>query len=146
LLAVLALFLADIIATIHLGYVIFVILGFVLIVVGVIFKWRWKRNLWFRILHLAAIVAVASEALLGVNCPLTICEFRLRYPGMSSQDKLSFIGTLIDSILFYDAPGWLFTIIYTTFAIIVAITFVLAPPSRKDHTIRGNRCSGMRNQ
>ena len=137
----LALFLADIIATIHLGYVIFVILGFVLIMVGVIFKWRWIRNLWFRILHLAAIGAVALEALLGVNCPLTIVEFRLRYPGMSSHEKVSFIGTLIDSILFYDAPGWLFTIIYTTFAIIVVITFVLAPPSRKDHTIGGDQSS-----
>jgi hypothetical protein len=136
------LFFADIIATIHLGYVIFVILGFVLIVVGVIFKWRWIRNLWFRSLHLAAIGAVALEALLGVNCPLTVLEFDLRHPGISSQENVSFIGTLIDSLLFYDAPGWLFTIIYTTFAIIVVITFVLAPPSRKHSSITENQRSG----
>jgi hypothetical protein len=142
LLAVLALFFADIIATIHLGYVLFVILGFILIVAGIIFKWRWIRNLWFRSLHLAAICAVALEALLGVNCPLTILEFGLRHPGVSSHERVSFIGTLIDSILFYDAPGWLFTIIYTTFAIIVVITFLLAPPSRKNTPIAGNQRSG----
>jgi len=35
------LFLADVIAIIHLGYVIFVILGFILIILGIIFKWKW---------------------------------------------------------------------------------------------------------
>jgi len=128
------LLLADVIAIIHLGYVVFVILGFILIVLGIIFKWKWIRNLWFRIAHLLAIVGVALEALMGINCPLTILEFRLRYGSYLSDKKVSFIGNIIDSILFYNAPGWLFTIIYSSFAVVVVITFIMAPPTRKGHS------------
>jgi len=123
--------LADIIAVIHLGYVIYVILGFVLIVVGIILRWKWIRNLPFRITHLLAIVGVACEALLGINCPLTVLEFKLRYASKLSEEKVSFIGSIIDSLLYYNAPGWLFTIIYAAFAILVVITFIIAPPTKK---------------
>jgi hypothetical protein len=123
--------LADLVAIIHLGYVVFVILGFVFIVVGIISRWKWIQNPWFRTLHLAAIIAVTMEAIVGVNCPLTMLEFRLRYPTGPLQERISFIGSLIDSILFYDSPGWLFTLVYTVFAIIVVLTFIMAPPKRK---------------
>ncbi|MCD6264648.1 MAG: DUF2784 domain-containing protein [Deltaproteobacteria bacterium] len=127
------LLLADIIAIIHLGYVIYVILGFILIIVGIIFRWKWIRNLPFRITHLLAIVGVACEALLGVNCPLTVLEFKLRYASNLSEEKVSFIGVIVDSLLFYNAPRWVFTIIYVAFAIVAVITFIIAPPTRKGH-------------
>ena len=127
------LLLADIIAIIHLGYVIYVILGLILIVLGIICRWKWIRNLPFRITHLLAIVGVACEALLGVDCPLTVLEFKLRYALNLSEEKVSFIGSLVDSLLYYNAPGWLFTIIYAAFAIVVVITFIIAPPTRRGH-------------
>lgn len=125
------LLLADIIAIIHLGYVIFVILGFILILVGIALRWNWVRNPWFRIIHLVAIAAVAAEALLGINCPLTVLEFKLRYGVSPGDRRVSFVGDMIDRILYYDAPMWLFAIIYTVFAVLVAVTFIMAPPSRK---------------
>ena len=125
------LFFADLIAIIHLGYVVFVILGFILILAGIFLKWKWIRNLWFRIIHLGAMVGVALEAILGINCPLTVLEFSLRHGVSPSDRRVSFVGELIDSILYYGAPAWLFTIIYVGFALLVAITFVMAPPSRK---------------
>jgi len=127
------LLLADIIAIIHLGYVIYVILGFILIVVGIILRWKWIRSLSFRITHLLAIVGVACEALLGVNCPLTVLEFKLRYASNLSEEKISFIGAIAGSLLYYNAPVWLFTIVYAAFALIVVITFIIAPPKRKGH-------------
>ena len=136
------LFFADVVAIIHLGYVVFVILGFILILVGILLKWKWIRNLWFRMIHLGAIVGVALEALLGINCPLTVLEFELRYGATPSDRRLSFVGNIIDSVLYYDAPAWLFTIIYSAFAILVATIFILAPPSRKGHPIVGNQRSG----
>ena len=45
-------------------------------------------------------------------------------------------GTIIDSLLYYNAPGWLFTIIYAAFAITVIITFIIVPPTRKDRSIK----------
>jgi hypothetical protein len=139
-------FLADIVAIIHLGYVVFVILGFVFIVAGIIFTWRWIRNPWFRILHLAAIIAVAMEAIVGVNCPLTVLEFRLRYPTGQFQERGSFIGSFIESILFYDAPGWLFTSVYSCFAIAVFITFIMAPPERKGLSHSNHKLLGTSSQ
>ena len=124
---------ADMIAVIHLGYVAFVVVGFILIICGAIFSWKWIRNRWFRLFHLAAIVGVALEALLGINCPLTVLEFSLRYGPTPADRRVSFVGELVDSILYYDAPAWLFTIIYVAFALLVAITFVMAPPSRRGH-------------
>jgi len=128
--------LADIIAVIHLGYVIYVILGFILIVLGIIFRWGWIRNLLFRITHLLAIVGVACEALLGLDCPLTVLEFKLRYAPDFSNNKVSFFGTIVDSLLYYNAPGWVFTIIYAAFAVLVIITFIIAPPTRKGRSIK----------
>ena len=125
------LFFADVVAIIHLGYVVFVILGFILIVVGIVLKWQWVRNLWFRIAHLAAIAGVALEAVLGINCPLTVLEFSLRYGVHPSERRVSFVGTIVDSMLYYDAPAWLFTIIYVGFSMLIAITFIMAPPTRK---------------
>ena len=125
------LFFADLIAIIHLGYVVFVILGFILILAGIFLKWKWIRNLWFRIIHLGAMVGVALEAILGINCPLTVLEFSLRYGVSPSDRRLSFVGELIHSILYYDAPTWVFTIIYAGFALLVALTFVMAPPNRR---------------
>jgi len=125
--------LADIIAIIHLGYVVFVILGFILILMGIALRWHWVRNLWFRIIHLVAIAAVALEAVLGVNCPLTVLEFSLRFGVSPSERRISFVGGLVDSLLYYDAPAWVFAIIYVGFALLVAVTFILAPPSRKSN-------------
>jgi hypothetical protein len=125
------LFFADVIAIIHLGYVVFVILGFILIVMGIVLKWKWIRNLWFRIAHLVAIAGVALEAILGINCPLTVLEFSLRYGVSPSERRVSFVGDIIDSVLYYDAPAWVFTIIYVGFASLVAITFIMAPPTRR---------------
>jgi hypothetical protein len=130
-------FFADVVAIIHLGYVVFVILGFILIVMGIILRWQWTRNLWFRIAHLVAIAGVALEALLGMNCPLTVLEFSLRYGVSPSERRVSFVGDIIDSILYYDAPAWVFTIIYVGFALLVAITFIMAPPTRSSG--RGER-------
>jgi hypothetical protein len=142
----LTVFLADIVAIIHLGYVVFVILGFMFIVAGIFFRWRWIRTPWFRFPHLAAIIAVAIEAILGVNCPLTVLEFRLRCPTGPFQERVSFIGSLVDSVLFYDAPAWLFTVVYTGFTVAVIITFIIAPPERKSRPCVDNKASGMVSQ
>jgi hypothetical protein len=76
------------------------------------------------------------EAVPGIDCPLTHLEYRLRYTTPLSEKRASFIGTIIDSLLFYDAPGWLFTIIYTSFAVLVVITFIIAPPTRKGRSFK----------
>ena len=49
---------ADLLLLGHVLFVAFVVFGFALVVIGKLVGWRWVRNPWFRVTHLAAIVVV----------------------------------------------------------------------------------------
>ncbi len=55
--------LADLIVVTHAAYVCFVVFGLAAVLVGVVLRWKWVRNPWFRGIHLAAIGIVVAEAL-----------------------------------------------------------------------------------
>jgi len=71
-------FLADLIVSIHFGFVIFVVGGLLVIILGGVLRWRFIRNFWFRVIHLAMILFVVFETLFGISCPLTDWEYELR--------------------------------------------------------------------
>jgi Protein of Unknown function (DUF2784) len=122
---------ADILVCLHFCYVAFAIGGEFAIVVGAIARWAVVRNLPLRIVHLGSVVLVAVEASLGVPCPLTEWEYRLReLAGGRSEAHLSFIVRIVRSIIFYDFPAWVFLVGYLGFALLVALTFVLVRPRR----------------
>ena len=123
--------LADAVVVLHFGYVLFAVGGEILILAGGLLGWRWVRNLPVRLAHLAAVVLVAIEALLGVVCPLTEWEFRLReLAGQRVERQLSFVARLVRAIIFYNFPAWVFTLAYVGFAVLVAGSFLLFPPRR----------------
>src|SRR2546427_11178524 len=80
--------LADAVLLVHILFVLFVVGGFALVLAGA-GRWGWVRNRAFRIAHLAAIVFVAVETLLGFTCPLPLCEDVLRTTGRGER---GFIG------------------------------------------------------
>ena len=118
--------LAELILIIHFAFVLFVVGGLATIWIGAAAGWRWVRNFWFRILHLAAIVFVVVEALVGMVCPLTEWEDALR----GAQGDEGFIARWIHRVLFYSFPEWVFTTAYVLFALAVALTYVFLPPRR----------------
>ena len=120
-------YLADVILVLHFGFVLFVVGGLALIWIGAAAGWRWVRNIWFRVAHLAAIVFVAGEALVGVWCPLTIWEDALR----GVHGEKSFVARWIHRLMFYDFPGWMFTVAYVLFALAVVATWRLVRPARQ---------------
>jgi hypothetical protein len=115
---------ADAILVIHALFVLFVVGGLVLILLGAR-RWSWVRNRAFRALHLAAIAFVAAEALLGIACPLTIWEdmFRAAGPGQPS-----FVGRWVARLLYYDFPEWVFATAYCAFGIAVLWAWRAVPP------------------
>jgi hypothetical protein len=117
--------LADVVLVVHFAFVLFVVGGLALVLVGAAAGWRWIRNRTFRYTHLAAIVVVAAEALVGVACPLTVWEYLLR---SGSPDGPSFVGHWVSRLLYYDFPEWVFTAAYSLFAIAVAVTLWCVPP------------------
>ena len=118
-------FVADLVLVLHFAYVMFVGGGLLAIWVGYALRWQWVRNLWFRVLHFAAIAIVAAEALVGVMCPLTILEDALR-PGREAGG--SFLQRWLHAVMFWDWPLWVFTALYLAFTAVVAATFLLLPP------------------
>lgn len=116
--------LADITVVIHAVFVLFVVIGQLFILVGWLRAWRWVRGVCFRTLHLAAIVVVVGEAWLGVVCPLTRLEYHWRRLAGEGGEQMSFVGRAVRAVLFYDAPSWVFTSVYTVFALLVVVSFV----------------------
>ena len=118
--------LADIILVTHFLFVLFVVGSLPLIWIG---AWRgagFVRNPRFRVAHLAAILFVVGESLLGMVCPLTWMEDSLR----DTQTESGFIQRWLHRILFYDFPEGVLTAIYVMFALLVAATYKLVPPHR----------------
>jgi Protein of Unknown function (DUF2784) len=125
------LMLADLVLIVHAAYVSFVVGGQLLILSGWILGWTWTRRLTFRLLHLLAMGFVMLEAWLGVTCPLTRLENVLRERARVAGYGRSFIGYWFDRLIFYSAPDWIFTVIYTGFAALVILTWVAYPPRRQ---------------
>ncbi len=123
--------LADLVVFIHALFVLFVVAGQTLILVGWIISWHWTGNSVFRVTHLAAIGFVVAEAWFGILCPLTTLEYELRNSAGQTVYEMSFIGHWLDRLLFYTAPEWVFTLVYTLFALLVVTTFFFYPPNWK---------------
>jgi cytochrome c biogenesis protein CcdA len=70
-------FLSRVVAFLHLLYVLFVFLGLFAIYIGYLFKLKFVHNIYFRVIHLLAMVIVAIQQYFMINCPLTILEKKL---------------------------------------------------------------------
>ncbi len=125
---------ADVMVVAHFGYFTFVVMGFLLVLIGIVRRWQWIRNFWFRSLHLLAILIVAAEAVCGIKCPLTTWENDLRQLAGETIYQGSFVAKWAHAILFFDAEPWVFNVAHTLFGLIVLLTFVLAPPRWKRQT------------
>ena len=120
--------LADLTLIAHVTLVMFVVFGQFAILIGWTRNWGWTLDAVFRLTHLASIIVVMLETWFGVTCPLTDLENHWRQLAGQSGYQASFIGTWLDRLLFYNAPDWLFTTLYTLFALVVLVTFLLYPP------------------
>ncbi len=121
--------LADAVLIVHFLFVLFVVGGLLAIWAGAALGWVWVRNLRFRVAHLAAILFVTAESLVGMACPLTVWEDFLRKAG---TEEGSFMQRWVGRLLFYDLPEWVFTLAYVLFALAVLATFfIIRPQARK---------------
>jgi hypothetical protein len=120
--------LADAVLVMHVGVVLFVVGGLILVLLGNLRHWPWVNGWWFRLAHLAAIGVVAAQAWLGVVCPLTTLEMWLRARSGDAVYAGSFIQHWLERALYHDAPGWVFTLAYSVFAAAVLAVWWRFPP------------------
>jgi len=148
--------LADAVLSLHFLVVAFVIGGLVLVIVGNLNAWQWVNALWFRLLHLAAITVIVAQTWLGAACPLTSLEMWLRAKSGAATYNDSFIEHWIQRLLYYDAPSWVFTLVYSLFGLLVAASWWRFPPTARrsgdaadadpdvEHKASGKPASGAR--
>jgi Protein of Unknown function (DUF2784) len=120
---------ADAVLVLHAALVAFVIGGLVVIWFGHWRRWRWVNSWWFRLTHLAVIGVVVAQAWLGQTCPLTALESWLRGQAGEPGHGAGFIEYWVSRMLFYAAPGWVFTLGYTAFGALVVVTWWCFPPN-----------------
>lgn len=120
--------LANAVLLLHVAVVLFVVGGLVLVAMGNWAGWPWVNTLWFRVLHLAAIATVVAQAWCGVTCPLTTLESWLRMQSGGQAYTAGFIEHWLHRLLFYDAPGWVFTLAYSLFGLLVLASWWVFPP------------------
>jgi hypothetical protein len=122
---------ADAVLLLHVLFVVFVVVGLVLILLGKLLSWSWVRNWWFRVIHLAAIGVVVLQSWIGVICPLTQLEMYLRSKAGDATYSGSFVSHWLEAILYYRAPAWVFAVAYTAFAVVVVLSWVWVRPHRR---------------
>ena len=120
--------LADLVLLIHFAIVLFVVGGLLLIILGNLLRWPWVNRWWFRAIHLLAISVVVLESWLGIECPLTTLENWLRLQAGQGVYQGSFIQHWVHGVMFYQAPGWVFALAYTLFALAVVAAWWRWPP------------------
>jgi hypothetical protein len=122
--------LADVVVAVHVAYVSFVVLGQLAIMAGLVLRWRWVRNPWFRWAHLLMMTVVGVEAVFDITCPLTGLESWLRRRAGEQAAETSFVGRLLHDLIFIDAGPPAVAALHVGFALLVIGTFVIAPPRR----------------
>jgi hypothetical protein len=123
--------LADVVVTVHLAFVLAVLLTLVLVLVGWPLGWGWTRNFWFRLAQLIAIEIVAGQAIVGLECPLTTWERELRDDALHNVENASRIGAFCHDALFaLRGERWkgLFAVLYSSVGLLVLLTWVVTPP------------------
>jgi hypothetical protein len=120
---------ADILLIIHVLFVVFVVVGLLLIFIGKVQQWQWVRWPWLRVAHLVGIGIVVVQSWLGVICPLTIWEMMLREKAGEAVYVGSFISHWLSTLLYYQAPDWVFVVVYTAFGAIVVFSWVWVRPN-----------------
>ena len=122
--------LADIVLMTHVAFVLFVVLGLILILFGGFRGWKWVHNPWFRAAHLAGIGLVVLQSWLGIICPLTTLEMHLRELAGDETYPGTFVAHWLHRILFIHAPMWAFAVCYTLFGLAVLVSWTKFRPRR----------------
>jgi hypothetical protein len=86
--------LADLVVALHVAYIAYVVVGQALIVAGLIGRWQWIRNFWFRASHLLMISIVAVESIFAFECPLTTWENELKIMALRPAQRASTVSLL----------------------------------------------------
>jgi len=129
--------LADFVQALHFAFVLFVVGGLVLVVVGNLNCWKWVNGIHLRAAHLASISFVFVESWLDMPCPLTSLESWLRPE--TGEDHLSqgFIAYWVQRVFAYQIQPWVYKVTDSAFWLLTVVAWWRFPPHRR-RTVESN--------
>lgn len=110
---------------IHLAIIAFNLFGLVAIPLGAWRGWGFVRVRWWRLLHLASLLVVALQALLGRACFLTLWQDDLA--GVGASEPL--VMRIVNGLIYWPLPMWAFTAAYVVVAVYVLALWRFVPPA-----------------
>jgi hypothetical protein len=120
--------LADFVFLLHALVVLFNVCGLLLIAIGGPLGWAWVRHRGFRLAHISLMALVTAEAILGLSCPLTLLEDWLR----GAATEQSFVARWVSALIYWNAPSWVFALLYAAFLLAIAAAWLAWPPIGKN--------------
>jgi hypothetical protein len=121
---------ADALLALHVLFIAFVVFGLLMVFAGKFAGWRWVTNPYYRYIHLGAIVFVVLQSWLALPCPLTVWENAYRLEAGGIQYEVSFIAHWLSRLIYYEAPDWIFTLVYSLFGLLSVLSLVWIKPRR----------------
>ena len=123
---------ADAVLVIHFAFVLFVVLGLGAIWVGWFRKWKFVRNIRFRVAHLACMGVVVLESVFGIVCPLTTWERDLRLAAGAEIYEETFMQHWVHHVMFFQLPPAVFTALYVLFFVGIVLSLIIVKPDWGD--------------
>ena len=121
-------YLADAVVVLHFVFVAVVVVGLLATLLGAALRWRWVRNFWFRVVNLGLISVVAVETMIGVSCPLTTLEHKLRQLAGETVTEGWFLSRMLYDLLSFDVESWIVSALEIGGAVLILAVFLLVPP------------------
>jgi hypothetical protein len=119
---------ADAVLIAHLAVINFNLFGLFAIPLGGWLGWRFVRVAWWRWLHLASMAIVAVQAVAGRACFLTLIQEAL---AGESTTQPPLIMRIVNRLVYWPIPLWVFAIIYVALLAYVIALFWLVPVRRR---------------
>lgn len=118
---------AALVLGIHVGVIGFNLFWLAAIPLGAWRGWRFIRNRWWRVAHLAAMAVVAGQAVLGRACFLTLWQDEL---AGFRRGQTPLIMGWVNKLIFWPLPLWIFALGYCVLFAYTLALFRLVPPRR----------------
>ena len=114
----------------HFAVVLFNVFWLVAIPIGAWLGWRFVRNYWWRIAHLAALILVAAQAVAGRLCFLTIIQNYLQGRAGGEMGAPSLLTRIVTHAIYWPLPDWAFAPLYVLALVFAASLWIFVPPRR----------------
>ncbi len=123
--------LAQAVLWLHVGIILFNVLGLVVIPLGAWRGWAFVRVFWWRALHLAILAVVAVQAVFAKICFLTLWQDVLMERSGQAASGEPLIERWVVKALFWPLPLWMFAVLYVAAWIYALLLWRFVPPVRR---------------